>query len=70
VRVQRRVGQRRAGGVDGGTADQLFFKLEIMAEALGHALQHFDRSGGDFRADAVTWQDKNMGFHGVPWKMD
>ena len=37
--------------------------VEFVPEPLRDGLQHTDRLGGDFRADAVAAQDSDAGLH-------
>ena len=61
---EQRIGRQRfAGGIDGGATDQVFVEREVVAVLLGDGLQHGDRRGGDFRADAVAGQGDDAGFH-------
>ena len=63
--VQRVGRQRRAGGVDGSTADQLLVEAEVMAVATRDRAQDVDRGSGHFGADAVTGQYDDVSVHGA-----
>ena len=64
---ERVIGQRIAGGVDGGAADQLFLEAEAVAITGRDGAQDVDRRGGDFRSDAVAGQDDDVSVHvGTP----
>ncbi|MDT4887035.1 hypothetical protein FQZ97_1234510 [compost metagenome] len=50
--------------VDGGAADHIVAQLEAKLELVIGQLQHLDRFGHDFRADAVTGENQNLFGHG------
>ena len=56
AQAQRRLGQRRPVGVDGGAADDALFQLEPDAGVLADRLEDADRLAGDLDADAVARQ--------------
>ncbi len=47
-------------GVDSDAADQLFLEMEAVAEDVADGLQGGNAGGGDFRTDAIAWQDDNV----------
>jgi hypothetical protein len=64
-----------AASTVGGSAKWFFLELETVAGEAGHSLQYTHRFGRDFRADAVTGENRDFEFHGpvclipafLPW---
>ena len=59
----RRIGQRRAGGVVSRAADQRVLELELQLVRRGHLLEHAHGRGSDLGADAVAGQDHDARAH-------
>ena len=59
----RRVGQRRAGGVVRRAADQCVLELELQRVLRRDALEHAHGRGRDLGADAVAGQDDDARAH-------
>ena len=59
----RGFGQRAPGGVDGRAADQSVFRGEIVAEFVGHSVQHLEGLAHNFRTYAVSRHDADMFLH-------
>src|SRR5690606_18187883 len=57
------VGQWHAVLVDGRAADHVVLQGEAELELVVGQLQHLDRLGHDFRADAITWENQNLLAH-------
>ena len=63
ARGDRRVGQRRAGCVVGGAADQRVFELELELVLDGNLLEHAHGLRRDLGADAVAGQHDDVRAH-------
>ena len=56
-------GQRRAGGVDGDSAEEQRDEGEVVAAELGDGFEDVDGFVGDFGADAVAGEDGYLETH-------
>ncbi len=64
--VEGRGGERRAGGVDGDSADEERDEGEVVAAELGDGFEDVDGFVGDFGADAVAGEDGYLELHTFP----
>src|SRR6185312_2675353 len=54
ARFQSIVRQRRAGGMDGGSADEFFFEMKFAVLEMRHGLENANSFMAHFRAHSIT----------------